>query len=68
MLMVTVPIARCGYYEYAVIKDVFEMRVPGLCEDIMAGLEGSTKKNQAILARERNGVVRSEDVEAEKGD
>ncbi|KZM19694.1 FMN binding [Ascochyta rabiei] len=62
----TVPIARCGYYEYAVIRDVFEMRVPGLCEDMLAGLEGDSKKNQAILGREKKGVMRGEDAEAEK--
>jgi hypothetical protein len=60
-----VPIARCGYYEYAIIKDVFEMRVPGLCEDMLAGLEGNSKKNQAILEREENGVTRGEDAEVE---
>ncbi len=60
-----VPIARCGYYEYAIIKDVFEMRVPGLCEDLMAGLEGSSKKNKAILDREQNGVMRGQDAEIE---
>lgn len=68
MLTAIVPIARCGYYEYAVIRDVFEMTVPGLSEDVMAGLEGSSKKNKIILGREsdKNGVMRGEDAEVEK--
>jgi len=33
------PIARMGYYDYAVIDNVFEMRIPGN-EDAAAGLEG----------------------------
>jgi flavin reductase (DIM6/NTAB) family NADH-FMN oxidoreductase RutF len=64
----TVPIARCGYYEYAVIRDVFEMKVPGLSEDVMAGLEGSTKKHKAMSERQKEGVMRGEDAEVEKKD
>ncbi|KAB2107221.1 hypothetical protein AG0111_0g4427 [Alternaria gaisen] len=41
----TEPIARCGYYEYAVVRDTFEMRIPGEDKAILAGLEGSAKKN-----------------------
>lgn len=33
------PIARLGYYDYAVIDQVFEMRIPG-GDDAAAGLEG----------------------------
>ncbi|KAK8066604.1 hypothetical protein PG997_013351 [Apiospora hydei] len=33
----TQPIARCGYYEYAVIRETFEMTVPGLSEALHAG-------------------------------
>lgn len=41
----TVPIARCGYYEYAVIRETFEMMMPG--NQIMRdGLEGSAKRNK----------------------
>jgi len=41
----TQPIARCGYYDYAVVRECFEMKMPGA--DIMrAGLEGSSKKNR----------------------
>ncbi|KAF3040251.1 hypothetical protein E8E12_003050 [Didymella heteroderae] len=65
----TVPIARCGYYEYAVIKDVFEMKVPGLSEDVMAGLEGNSKKMRGVIAeRKKNGVMRGEDAEVKKDD
>ncbi|MCK0198390.1 flavin reductase family protein [Ancylobacter sp. 6x-1] len=34
------PIARMGYFDYAVIDRVFEMRVPGSDSDAQAGLEG----------------------------
>ncbi|QYX57344.1 flavin reductase family protein [Roseovarius sp. SCSIO 43702] len=34
------PIARMGYYDYTVVRDVFEMRIPGASEDEAAGLEG----------------------------
>lgn len=38
------PIARCGYYTYAVVRETFEMRPPG--DGKMAyGLEGSTASN-----------------------
>lgn len=36
------PIARMGYYDYAVIDSVFEMRIPG-GEAAAAGLEGRRK-------------------------
>lgn len=39
-----VPIARCGYYEYAVVRETFVMMPPG--DGKMAvGLEGSTAGN-----------------------
>jgi flavin reductase (DIM6/NTAB) family NADH-FMN oxidoreductase RutF len=34
------PIARMGYYDYAVIDEVFEMRIPGAGATQSAGLEG----------------------------
>ncbi|KUI72292.1 hypothetical protein VM1G_08083 [Cytospora mali] len=52
----TLPIARCGYYQYAVIRETFDMIIPSSGqwgEDILSGLEGSTKKNQAIGEREK---------------
>jgi hypothetical protein len=48
----TEPIARCGYYEYAVVRETFEMRIPGGNEAILGGLEGSSKRNRAILGKE----------------
>ena len=39
----TQPIARCGYYEYAIAKETFEMIVPGDQKAMLAGIEGSTK-------------------------
>jgi flavin reductase (DIM6/NTAB) family NADH-FMN oxidoreductase RutF len=53
----TEPIARCGYYEYAVIREVFEMRIPGEDKAILAGLEGSAKKNKML---DREGHVDGE--------
>ncbi|KAG7284934.1 hypothetical protein NEMBOFW57_009549 [Staphylotrichum longicolle] len=44
------PIARCGYYEYAVVGEegtVFEMVVPGADEVLLAGLEGSSQRVEA---------------------
>jgi flavin reductase (DIM6/NTAB) family NADH-FMN oxidoreductase RutF len=43
----TVPIARCGYFEYAFVNEVFEMRILG-DESTSSGLEGSAKKNRAL--------------------
>ena len=34
------PIARLGYYDYTVVRETFEMRVPGADDDARAGLEG----------------------------
>jgi flavin reductase (DIM6/NTAB) family NADH-FMN oxidoreductase RutF len=44
----TEPIARCGYYEYVVVRDTFEMRIPGEDKAILAGLEGNAKKNEML--------------------
>ena len=37
------PIARMGYYDYAVVDETFEMRIPGASIDEAAGLEGSAR-------------------------
>lgn len=37
------PIARMGYYDYTVVKETFEMRVPGADEDARLGLEGTAR-------------------------
>ncbi len=34
------PLARMGYYDYAVISDTFEMRIPGASAEAADGLEG----------------------------
>ncbi|KAJ3527318.1 hypothetical protein NM208_g10760 [Fusarium decemcellulare] len=36
------PIARCGYFQYAVVRETFEMIIPGMDEATHAGLEGSS--------------------------
>ncbi|KAL2818685.1 hypothetical protein BJX63DRAFT_429185 [Aspergillus granulosus] len=43
----TQPIARLGYYEYAVVKETFEMVIPGAnSKAVLYGLEGSAKSNR----------------------
>lgn len=42
----TMPIARCGYYQYAVVRETFEMIIPGANELTLSGLEGSARKNR----------------------
>jgi flavin reductase (DIM6/NTAB) family NADH-FMN oxidoreductase RutF len=59
----TRPIARCGYYEYAVVEDTFEMVIPGADEALLAGLEGSVKRT-----RELPTVNGAREAEAEKSD
>ncbi|KAH0277324.1 hypothetical protein KCU91_g3267, partial [Aureobasidium melanogenum] len=44
----TEPIARLGYYEYAVVRDTFEMRIPGTNKALSDGLEGSAKANRKL--------------------
>ena len=38
------PIARMGYFDYAVIDETFEMRIPGVAEDDLYGLEGTPRR------------------------
>lgn len=40
----TQPIARLGYYEYTVVRETFDMIIPGMDEMMLAGLEGSKKR------------------------
>lgn len=63
----TVPIARLGYFEYAAVRQVFEMRIPGEERGIMAGLEGSSKGNREILGSKGKSKI-SEDEGAEEND
>ena len=37
------PIARLGYYDYTVVNEVFEMRIPNASAAELAGLEGSPR-------------------------
>jgi len=48
----TMPIARCGYYQYAVIKETFDMVIPGNNEMTASGLEGSRKRVSKETARQ----------------
>ncbi len=46
------PIARMGYYDYTVVDNRFEMIIPGNSKALLAGLEGSAEKADAMyLAR-----------------
>jgi len=38
------PLARMGYYDYAVVRETFEMRIPNVGSGVMDGLEGRTRK------------------------
>lgn len=42
------PIARCGYFQYVVIRETFEMIIPGMDEATHAGLEGSSAIHNKI--------------------
>ncbi|KAF7553476.1 hypothetical protein G7Z17_g3601 [Cylindrodendrum hubeiense] len=44
----TQPIARCGYFQYAVIRETFEMIIPGMDDATHAGLEGSSAIHKKI--------------------
>jgi hypothetical protein len=48
----TQPIARCGYYQYTVVKETFDMVIPGMSEDVLYGLEGSAKRNREAQSRD----------------
>ena len=54
----TMPIARCGYHQYTVVKEVFEMSMPGRPETLY-GLEGNASKNRGAAASQvkRSGSV-----------
>lgn len=60
----TVPIARCGYFEYAAVREVFEMQIPGEDPSRFAGLEGSIKGNRAMQEGIMNGDRNREDVKS----
>lgn len=50
------PIARCGYYEYAVIKETFEMVVPGN-KALLHGMEGNMAENRRMEQEQKGGVA-----------
>ena len=58
----TLPIARCGYYDYAVVDHTFEMVIPG-DKAQLGGLEGSTKWNRGFPRR-----MQSQDADLVKVD
>jgi NADP-dependent 3-hydroxy acid dehydrogenase YdfG len=37
------PIGRLGYYDYSRVENVFEMAIPGLNEELRAGMEGKAE-------------------------
>lgn len=43
----TRPIARCGYYQYTVVKEAFEMIIPNMSADVLYGLEGNAAMNKS---------------------
>ncbi|OCT48723.1 hypothetical protein CLCR_04576 [Cladophialophora carrionii] len=57
----TQPIARCGYYDYAVVKETFQMIVPGGTTDTLYGLEGNVRKHNAAREAGRRMGVSAED-------
>jgi flavin reductase (DIM6/NTAB) family NADH-FMN oxidoreductase RutF len=42
----TKPIARCGYYQYTVVTETFDMVIPGMSGDVLYGLERRVKRNR----------------------
>jgi hypothetical protein len=39
------PLARMGYYDYTVVRETFEMRIPNVSAGVMDGLEGRARKS-----------------------
>ncbi|KAI4718370.1 hypothetical protein E4T48_05369 [Aureobasidium sp. EXF-10727] len=56
----TEPIARLGYYEYAVIRDTFEMKIPGSNKALLDGLEGSSRANRELEEGKGDGGVKGQ--------
>ncbi|KAL0571794.1 hypothetical protein V5O48_010168 [Marasmius crinis-equi] len=59
------PIARCGYYNYTVINELFDMVVPG-DPRMLRGLEGSSEGNRKTLEENRLGAQGKEEESSEK--
>lgn len=43
----TQPIARCGYFDYAVVRETFQMIIPGTTVKMQYGMEGNVAKHRA---------------------
>lgn len=50
------PIARCGYFEYTVVRETFDMVVPGSAT-LLRGLEGTTADNGRLGEEQKEGTV-----------
>jgi hypothetical protein len=55
----TEPIARCGYFQYAVVRETFEMVISG-SGDVLYGLEGSARRNKAKFLEGKKGEIEGE--------
>ncbi|KAL3457105.1 hypothetical protein BJX64DRAFT_280860 [Aspergillus heterothallicus] len=51
----TQPIARLGYHDYTVVRETFQMVIPGNSRDVLYGLEGSAKGNRERFERSKAG-------------
>ncbi|KAL5340965.1 hypothetical protein BJX70DRAFT_360039 [Aspergillus crustosus] len=58
----TEPIARCGYFQYAVVRETFEMVIPG-SGDVLYGLEGSARRNKEKFLEGDKDDKKAEDVQ-----
>lgn len=63
-IKLTQPIARLGYYDYTVVRDTFEMKVPGLDERGLGGLEGNVKKHREMKGKTSEDI-RTQQAKAE---
>ncbi|KAL4932393.1 flavin reductase family protein [Aspergillus undulatus] len=63
----TEPIARCGYYQYAVVRETFDMVIPGMSEDTLYGLEGSSRMNRERHLRDKEGEKKDDGEGGEGG-
>lgn len=59
----TEPIARLGYYDYAVIRDTFEMKIPGTNKALLAGLEGTPRANRDLMEEKGKGEEKREQLQ-----
>lgn len=50
----TLPIARCGYHQYTVIRETFDMIIPGDNKLMRLGMEGNAKAARQARQQEDN--------------